>query len=116
LTISVPYSFSSSFIEWALEADGGIGMNCERVGNALLQDLNRETVTATFRTPLDDLVKPGATMLVQGPGGQPDRLGIGEPLWVDEVTSGVDENGMFYQDLTGTGGGLPDAHTPAPSG
>lgn len=114
---TVTYEFSSPFIEWALEADGGAGMNCERVGNALLADLNRETVTAQFRTPRDDLIKPGHTMLVQGPGGQPDRLGIGEPLWVDSVVTGVDENGMFYQDLTGTGGGLAsDFPTPAPAG
>lgn len=115
-TRPVTYEFSSPFIEWALEADGGIGMNCERVGNALLQDLNRETVTVRFRTPRDVLVLPGYTILVQGPGGQPDRLGMGEPLWVDEVTSGVDENAAFYQDITGTGGGTPDAFTPAPSG
>jgi hypothetical protein len=115
-SISVPYSFSSQFIEWSLESEAGIGMNCERVGNALLQDLNRETVTVSFRTPLDDLIKPGMTMLVQGPGGQPDRLGMGEPLWIDEVTTAIDENGMFYQELTGTGGGIPDAYTPAPAG
>lgn len=115
-TRPVTYEFSSPFIEFALESDGGIGMHCERVGNALLQDLNRETVTARFRTPRDDLVEPGDTMLVQGPGGQPDRLGIGEPLWVDEVTTGVEESGMFYQDLVGTGGGLADAYTPAPDG
>lgn len=115
-TKPVTYEFSSSFIEWALEADGGAGMNCERVGNALLQDLNRETVTAHFRTPRDDLIKPGMTVLVQGPGGQPDLLGMGEPLWVDEVTTTVDENGSFYQDVQGTGGGLPDSFTPAPPG
>lgn len=116
LTGPVTYEFSSPFIEWALEADGGIGMNCERVGNALLQDLNRETVTATFRTPRDELIQPGDTILVQGPGGQPDRSGIGEPLWVDAVTTGVNERGMLYQDLVGTGGGLADAYTPAPAG
>lgn len=115
-TRPVTYEFSSPFIEWALEADAGIGMNCERVGNALLQDLNRETVTVRFRTPRDALITPGMTILVQGPGGQPDRLGLGEPLWVDEVTAGVDENAMFYQDITGTGGGTPDAYTPAPAG
>lgn len=115
-SLPVTYEFSSPFIEWALESDAGIGMNCERVGNALLQDLNRETVTASFRTPIDVLIQPGHTILVQGPGGQPDRLGLGEPLWVDSVTTGVDESGMFYQDIQGTGGGLADAYTPAPEG
>lgn len=115
-TRPVSYEFSSPFIEWALESDGGIGMNCERVGNALLLDMNRETVTVRFRTPRDVLVTPGMTILVQGPGGQPDRLGIGEPLWVDEVTVSIDESGSFSQDITGTGGGTPDAYTPAPDG
>lgn len=114
-TRPVTYQFSSPLIEWALEADGGIGMNCERVGNALLADLNRETVSAKFRTPRDVLITPGMTILVQGHGGQPDRLGIGEPLWVDQVTTGVDDRGVFYQDVMATGGGLAtDFPTPPP--
>lgn len=113
---SVTYDFGSPMIEWGTEAEGGIGMNCERVGNALLVDLNRETVTIRFRTPRDDLVLPGYTILVEGPGGAPDRLGLGEKLWVDDVVTGVDENGMLYQDLTATGGGSPDTATPIPPG
>lgn len=106
--------YGSPFIEWGTEAEGGIGMNCERVGNALLADWNRETVTCHFRTPRDDLITPGMTILVRGPGGQPDRLGIGEPLWVDTVTTGVAEDGEFYQDIDATGGGTPDGYTPSP--
>lgn len=113
---SVTVDFGSPFIEWGTEAEGGIGMNCERVGNALLADLNREAVRIRFRTPRDDLILPGYTILVQGPGGLPDRLGIGENLWVDEVTTGVDEGGAFYQELVATGGGTPDTATPAPPG
>ena len=110
----ITLNFSSPFIEWGSEAENGVGMNCERVGNAMLADINRETVTVRFRTPRDDYMAPGMTMLVQGPGGQPDRLGIGEKLWIDEVTTGVDQMGYFYQDIQGTGGGSPDNYTPAP--
>ncbi len=107
--------YASPFIEWSSEAESGIGMNAERVGNALLADLNRETVTVRFRTPRDELVLPGYTILVQGPGGSPALLGIGENMWVDEVTTGVAEDGEFYQDITATGGGI-DSHTGAPPG
>jgi hypothetical protein len=52
---------------------------------------------------------------VRGPGGQPAALGIGENLWVDTVTTGVAEDGEFYQDVDATGGGTPDPYTPAPA-
>lgn len=110
----VTQDFNSPFIEWGSEAEAGVGMNCERVGLALLQDLNRETVQCHFRTPRDALITPGMTILVQGPGGQPAALGIGENLWVDTVTTGVAEDGEFYQDIDATGGGPPDPYTPAP--
>lgn len=113
---SVTSQFSSPLIEWGTEAEGGTGMNCERVGNALLGDLNRETVTVRFRTGRDELITPGMTILVRGPGGQPDLLGIGEPLWVDDVTAGVDEGLTFYQDVAATGGGPRDQYTPPPAG
>lgn len=112
----VTYDFGSPMIEWGTEAESGVGMNCERVANALLADLNRETVRVRFRTWRDDLITPGMTILVQGPGGQPDRLGMGEKLWVDEVTTGIDANGQFYQEIAATGGGPPDTSTPAPPG
>lgn len=110
----VTVDFNSPYIEWGAESEGGIGMSAERVGNALLADLNRETVTIRFRTPRDVQVLPGYTILVQGPGGAPDRLGIGENLWVDTVTTGVAEDGEFYQDIDATGGGAPDNWTPQP--
>jgi hypothetical protein len=111
----VTQDFGSPFIEWGAESEAGVGMNAERVGNALLADLNRETVTAHFRTPLDVQILPGYTILVRGPGGQPAALGIGENLWVDTVTTGVAEDGEFYQDIDATGGGTPDPYTPAPA-
>jgi hypothetical protein len=110
----VTRDYNSPYIEWNNEAEAGVGMNAERVGNALLGDWNRETVTARFRTYRDDLVLPGYTILVRGPGGAPDRLGIGENLWVDTVTTGFTEEGEFYQDIDATGGGLPDNYTPQP--
>jgi hypothetical protein len=110
----VTKDYGSPFIEWGAESEAGIGMNAERVGNAVLPDWNRETVLAHFRTSRDMLLTPGMTILVQGAGGQPQRLGIGEPLWVDTVTTGIAEDGEFYQDIDATGGGLPDAYTPPP--
>lgn len=110
----VTKDYGSPFIEWNNEAEAGVGMNCERVGNALLADWNRETVTAHLRTPREELIQPGMTILVQGPGGQPGRLWVGQNLWVDTVTTGVAEDGEFYQDIDATGGGTPDNYTPAP--
>jgi hypothetical protein len=115
-TRSITHQFSSPLIEWGTEAEAGIGMNCERVGNALLADLNRETVSVRFRTGRDEIISPGMTILVRGPGGAPDLLGIGENLWVDEVTTGVTEDQQFYQDIAATGGGTPDSATPPPAG
>jgi hypothetical protein len=113
---SITYDFGSPMIEWGTEAEAGIGMSCERVGNALLADLNRETVTVRFRTTRDALILPGYTIQVQGPGGAPGNLGVGEKLWVDEVTIGVAEDASVYQDIVATGGGSEDTDTPAPPG
>lgn len=108
------YPFSSSFIEWSLESEGGVGMNCERVSNAIYLDMSRQTVPLRFTTGRDELILPGYTVLVRGTvGGIPDRFGIGENLWVDEVTAQVETN--FRQLLTCTGGGT-DAYTPIPPG
>lgn len=108
------YTFSSPLIEKGLFADAGAGMDCETVANALMLDVNRETVRCEFTTPRDDLLGPGATVLVQGFGGAPDRLGIGENLWVTHVDVSVDSDGSFTQRLSCLGGGLPDSYTPAP--
>lgn len=113
--MAVTRDYSSPFIEWGTEAEAGIGMNAERVGYALLMDYDRETVTVRFRTPRDELITPGMTILVQGPGGAPGRLLVGENLWVDEVTRGSAEDGEFYQTVVATGGGAPDP-TPVPPG
>jgi hypothetical protein len=108
------YTFSSPLIERGLEADAGSGISCERIANALMLDVNRETVRATFTTPRDDLIGPGNTVLVQAAGGTVDRLGIGENLWVIHVDVSVGEDGRFSQQLQCLGGGLPDNYTGAP--
>lgn len=108
------YTFSSPLLERGLDADAGTGMSCETVANALMLDVNRELVRCTFTTPLDYLIGPGTTILVQSPGGIPDRLGIGEPLWVVHNDISVGEDGHFSQQPQGLGGGLPDNYTPAP--
>lgn len=108
------YTFSSPMLERALDTSSGSGMSCETVANALMLDVNRETVRCDFTTARDDLLGPGSTVLVQGPGGAPDRLGIGENLWVTHVDVTVDTNGSFSQRLSCLGGGLPDSYTPAP--
>jgi hypothetical protein len=110
----VTQDYSSPYIEWNNEAEAGVGMNCERVGNALLGDWNRETITAHLRTPLDMLLSPGMTILIRGPGGTPGRLWVGQNMWIDTVTTGIAEDGEFYQDIDATGGGVPDNYTPAP--
>lgn len=108
------YTFSSPLIERGLDADAGSGMSCETVANALMLDVNRETVRCTFTTPLDYLMGPGSTILVQSPGGIPDRLGIGERLWVIHIDITVGEDGQFNQQPQCLGGGPVDAYTSAP--
>jgi hypothetical protein len=108
------FTFSSPLLERGLDAEAGTGMSCETVANALMLDVNRETVRADFTTPRDDVIGPGATVLVQAAGGLPDRLGIGENLWVTHVDISVDEDGAFSQRLQCLGGGLPDNYTSAP--
>jgi hypothetical protein len=102
---------SSPFVERGLVSDPGTGMSCEKIANAVMLDVNRETVSVRLTTGRDDLIWPGYTVQVQAGGGIPDRLGIGEKLWVDEVTCSVTEQGVFQQEVTGTGGGLPDPST-----
>jgi hypothetical protein len=108
------YTFSSPLIERGLDADAGSGMSCEKIANALMLDVNRETVRCTFTTPLDYLIGPGSTVLAQAAGGIPDRLGIGENLWVTHNDISVGEDGHFSQQLQCLGGGLPDNYTSAP--
>lgn len=89
---SVLDSYSSPLIEFTTEAlaaangtaigaGGAEGMSCETIMTARLLDLNREPVGGSIVTYRDEVIAPGQAHLVQGPGGAPDRLAVGELLW-----------------------------------
>lgn len=96
-------------------SDSGPGFACEDIANYLLREWNRELVRVTLTTPRDDIIGPGQTHLVQGPGGLPDRLHVGEPLWVQRVDITVDEQGRFRQTMTYLGGGVADGYDSPPT-
>lgn len=105
------YSFASQMIERELAAEPGDGISCEDVATALAADVNREVVRLQgLETPLDDAVGPGATLLVQGPGGAPVRLGIGEKMWLQSIT--ITPMPAYKQSYTCLGGGLSGAGDP----
>jgi hypothetical protein len=105
------YSFSSALIERETIAEAGDGMSCEEVALALSADVNREVVRISgLETPLDDAVGPGATLLVQGPGGSPDRLGMGELMWLQNIT--ITPFPAYKQTYTCLGGGLDGGGDP----
>lgn len=85
----------------------GIGFACEDIADYLLAEWNRELVRVTLTTPLDYIIGPGQTHLVQGDGdGNPGRLAVAEALWVQRVDITVSDNGEFSQSITYIGGGL----------
>lgn len=103
-------SFSSPLLESETVGDGLGGISCELFSAYLLAEYNRETVRVTnLETPLDVIVAPGQTILLLAL----DRLGTGEPLWVQSVEVGV-EGPEFSQRLTCIGGGLNEAELAAP--
>lgn len=105
------FSFSSAMIERETDAETGSGMSCETVANALMADVNREVVRIQgLETPLDDQVGPGATLLVQALGGVPDRLGIGEKMWLQNIT--ITPVPAYKQTYTCLGGGLDGTGDP----
>jgi hypothetical protein len=99
------YSYDNSMIERRAEDSPGDGMSCERMAEFWLGELNREIVTVQMTTPRSDLIGPAQIHLVQGPGGQAYRLGVGEPLWVQRVEGTLDQSGAFSQTMTYVGGG-----------
>jgi hypothetical protein len=105
------YSFASQMIERETIAESGDGMSCEEVATALSADVNREAVRIQgLETPLDDAVGPGATLLVQGPGGAAVRLGVGEKLWLQSIT--ITPFPAYKQSYTCLGGGLDGGGDP----
>lgn len=90
----------------------GAGFATDDIANYLIAEWNRELVRVTLTTPRDDVIGPGQTHLVQGPGGTADRLHVGEPLWVQRVDIEVDSRGTFRQTMTYLGGGVADGIGP----
>lgn len=103
---------SSPMIEKSAENDPGTGMSCEKVARAMEPDLNRIIVIGTFTTGRDEAIGPGATILVQAPGGLPGRLGTGENVMVQGLTGRVDQSG-YSVEFEILGGGVPDNYLPA---
>jgi len=106
---------SNQMVEWDTLANAttaGYGMDCQTMVATIYLDVYREAVEGRYVTPRDDLIAPGMTILVQGPGGAPNRLGVGELLWVKRVETYCGIEG-FYQTLTVIGGGSPDSGNPA---
>lgn len=96
------FEFESEMIEYR---DGADRISCESVAAYWLGELNREIVKLSLTTPRDDLIGPGQVHLVQGPGGSADRLGTGEPLWVQRVDIEINQSGEFRQNIQYIGGG-----------
>jgi hypothetical protein len=106
--------FGSQMIERETMAEAGDGMSCEEVAIALSADVNREVVRIQgLDTPKDDHIGPGATVLVQAAGGLPDRLGIGEKMWVQSIT--IVPFPSYHQTYTCLGGGPPDGDPSLPA-
>lgn len=106
------YRFSSPMLERSEDSDPGDGMSCETVANAISLDYNREIVKGWITTFRDDEIGIAQTHLVQAPGGAVDRLGVGEPLWVQSLDITVDDQG-FTQRIGYLGGGV-DSSLSAP--
>ena len=100
------YSYGNPMIERRAESSTGEGMSCERMAEFWLGELNREIVTVQMTTPRSDLIGPAQIHLIQGPGGQAYRIGVGEPLWVQRVEGTLDQSGAFSQTMQYIGGGL----------
>lgn len=109
--ITIP-PITSPFIEKSAENDGGPGMSCERVTYAMEPDVNRIIVSGSITTGRDDYISQGATILVQGPGGLPSRLGTGENVWVQAIRGSASMSG-FIQEIEILGGGVPDNYLPS---
>jgi len=104
--------FSSSMIEDGNDEDGAptgwTGINAQDVADAVIADVNKEFVEASVSTWRDDLHGPGMTCLLN----TLDRLLIGEPMWVQDYSWEIGDQG-WTATYGLTGGGLED-YTPPP--
>lgn len=99
------FEFTNSMIERRANVSPGLGMSCESMCNYWLGELNREIVKVSMTTPRMDVYGPGQIHLVQGPGGAPDRLGVGENFWTQRVDGTYDTNGALSHTFAYIGGG-----------
>lgn len=104
------YTFNSPLIERSNDSDPGGGMSCETVANAIMPDVNRQTVYLPGRLFTNALLGPGQTIQVQG--GPLGNMGvIGENLWLQDLTVRFDGEGIS-QDVILIGGGVASTSTP----
>jgi hypothetical protein len=104
--------FSSALIERADPGDSiSSGFTCADVATDIYAEVDRVTVRLTLTTPRDDIIGPGQTHMVRTVNGEPDRLLIAEPLWVQRVDVEVN-SGAFSQTITYIGGGTADGEPP----
>lgn len=88
------YHLNSSMIERSLDADPGTGQSCETLASAVAAEFNREIVTGWVETFRDDPIGPLTIVLVSGNGGQADRLGTGQNLYVMGLEIVTDSTGF----------------------
>lgn len=114
-TSNIPWAtnahLSNSLIEFINTADitGSVGVACQEVGTWLLGEYNRVIYRATF-TVLTDPVAASTGTLGLEPGNviqltSPNRLGINTTMWVQNVTTTIDERGAFSQKIVALVGG-----------
>jgi hypothetical protein len=104
------YTFNSPLIERSKESDPGGGMSCEMIANAIMPDVDRQTVYLPATMFTSALLGPGQTIKVQGNlGGGPGYMGVGagDPLWLQDLTVRFNGEGVS-QDAIFIGGGTSD--------
>lgn len=110
------YPFSSPLIERSNNSDPGNGMSCETVANAIMPDVNRQTVYLPCTLFTSALLGPGQTIHVQGDtGGGAGKMGVGagDPLWLQDLTVRFDGEGVTQEAIM-IGGGSTDSSSSPP--
>jgi hypothetical protein len=106
------YQFNSPLIERSNNGDPGGGMSCETVANAIMPDVNRQTVYAPLTLFTSALLGPGQTIKAQGdPGGGEGNMGVGagDPLWLQDLTVRFDGEGVTQEAIC-IGGGISEPY------
>jgi len=98
----IPYQYSSTQIERALDTDPGGGVSCQTVMAYVQAETDHEIVKVSgLQTPRDDIMGPGNTVDVNSA-----LLGISEPGRLMSVSITVDSD-WFTQTLEVLAGGTP---------